>query len=79
MKVFVVQHEYVLDGDDEVKFIGVYSTRLEAKKAVARLGKQPGFKTCKRGFHISEYEVDKDHWTVGYVTYRPANKNASPA
>jgi hypothetical protein len=69
--VFVVQNEHVFPDHDEVFFIGVYTTRIEAKKAVARLSKQPGFKTNKKGFSISEYELNKDHWTEGYFTYIP--------
>jgi hypothetical protein len=78
--VIVVQHLHRLpSGADDVKLIGVYRTEANARAAVGRLAMQPGF--CKhanvidpeldqddQGFHIDEYELDKDHWTEGYVT-----------
>ena len=42
--VFVVQHLFVYeDGEEEVKLIGVYSTREAAQDAVKRLRLKPGF------------------------------------
>jgi len=41
-EVWVVQHSYDLDGCEETKFIGVYSSKRKAHDAVARLRKQPG-------------------------------------
>ncbi len=65
--VFVVQHEREgADGYEDVKFIGVYSTRNLAQNAVKRLSEQPGFAEHLDGFYIEEYEVDKDHWTEGF-------------
>ena len=60
-------------------FIGVYRTRSHAEEAVKRLSLQPGFSKHPyvvdfdkydddQGFHISEYPLDKDHWTEGFVT-----------
>lgn len=67
--VFVLQHVHSLeDGVEDVKFIGVYSTREKADAAVARLGRQPGFSETPEGFHVDEYRVDQDQWTEGYVT-----------
>lgn len=59
--------------------IGVYRTLEAAKAAVSRLALQPGFSqhpniiapdltSEEQGFYISEYELDKDHWTEGFVT-----------
>jgi hypothetical protein len=67
--VHVVQHERPV-GDDgtEVKIIGVYATRGGAEAAVERLRRQPGFASHPEGFTIDEYEVDRDHWTEGFLT-----------
>ncbi|WP_116812344.1 DUF7336 domain-containing protein [Steroidobacter cummioxidans] len=77
--VFVVQYSHRLpSGEDSVFMIGVYQTESAARSAAARLSAQPGF--CKhphvvdegddddQGFHITQYELDKDHWTEGFVT-----------
>ena len=66
--VFVVQHVHSReDGVEDVKFIGVYSSREKADAAVERLGRLPGFSDAPDGFHIDEYRVDQDQWTEGYV------------
>ncbi|MFO0846276.1 MAG: hypothetical protein U0797_28525 [Gemmataceae bacterium] len=67
--VFVLQHVHEREGGDEdVKFIGVYSSREKAQAAAARLTLLPGFADAEEGFHIDEYRIDQDHWVEGYVT-----------
>jgi hypothetical protein len=66
--VFVLQHMHTReDCAEDVKFIGVYSSREKAQAAVARLDRRPGFVDAPDGFHIDEYRVDQDHWVEGYV------------
>lgn len=65
---FVVQHlREDEDGYDDVKLIGVYSTQELAEAVVERYKKLPGFSEYPEGFCISGYELDKDHWTEGFV------------
>ena len=67
--VFVVQHVHEADdGTEDVKFIGVYSSRETATAAVSRLARQPGFADAADGFSIDELRLDQDHWVEGYVT-----------
>ncbi len=80
--VFIVQHLNVLSKEQEdVKFIGAYSSFEAAQAAVERLKGKPGFRDHPRlidplidddvaGFYIGEYELGKDHWTEGYVTLK---------
>jgi hypothetical protein len=69
--VFVVQHSYEVPetGGDEVKLIGVYSTRENGEAAVGKLVLQPGFRDRPEGFHVEEYRLDKDHWCEGYLSW----------
>lgn len=68
-KVFILHHAHQITPEQEdVKLIGIYSTRKRAKEARSRTVKLPGFCDAPDGFHIDEYEVDADHWTEGYVT-----------
>ncbi len=81
-RVFLLEHVHVLDDDEEnVKALGIYSTRESALAAVERFRKLPGF--CDRpqmadhslpgpaeGFNIDEYELDQDSWSEGYETWR---------
>jgi hypothetical protein len=66
--VFVLQHVHARDdGGEDVKILGVYSSREKADAAVARLGRLPGFSEAPDGFHVDEYRVDQDYWVEGYV------------
>ncbi len=67
MKVCILWHVNTLEGVDEEKLIGVYSDETAANAAINRLISKPGFKDCPEGFTIDNYEIDKDHWTEGYV------------
>lgn len=70
MRVFVVQHEHEVAGEEgryEVKFIGVYSTEARAEAAVERAKSLPGFRDYPDCFSVTRYEVDTDHWTSGFV------------
>ncbi len=69
MRAFVVQHQHDLDGCDEVKFIGVYSTAHRGRAAVARAKRLPGFRDHPAGFSVDAYEVDKTHWVEGFKTF----------
>ena len=67
--VFVLQHVHEReDGAEDVKFIGVYSSREKAEEAAPRLARLPGFADAPDGFHVDEYRVDQDQWAEGYVT-----------
>ena len=79
--VFVLQHLHVLPGDhQDYKFVGVYSSRDSAIRAVQRLCVQPGFRDFPdlvadsvegrdgSGFYLAEYQLDEDNWTSGFET-----------
>lgn len=69
--VYILQHSYEVGEDgqfDEIKMLGVYSSRESAEKTIVRYKMLSGFKdypiSC---FYISKYEIDKDHWTDGFI------------
>lgn len=79
--VFLVQHLHTLaDGCEDLKIIGIYSTKEAAFSAIEKVKTQPGFSECPQlrepsvdenvvdGFYIDEYTLDEDHWTDGYLT-----------
>ena len=71
--VYVLQHVHPLDDcEEDVKLIGVYSSREHAQAAIRRLSQTPGFSVAPTGFHIDEYQLDKDHWGEGYSTLKSA-------
>ena len=64
-EVFLLSH--VSESDDE-NLIGAYRVHADAQAAIERLRDKPGFVTFPDGFHIDRYELNRDHWTEGYVT-----------
>lgn len=66
MTVYLLSHVRVEGEDQDIKICGIYSSDQEASSAIPRLLIQPGFKNFQDGFCVSEYEVDKDHWTEGF-------------
>jgi homoserine kinase type II len=72
--VFVLHHVAREDTPDEdVKLIGVYSTRVLAEAAVARMCSLPGFRDYPSGFEIDEYRLDRDHWGDGFISVDKAS------
>lgn len=79
-RVFLLQHLHLLNDDEEdVKTLGIYSSRGEALAAVERLRLMPGFvgipnmadpslPESSEGFYIDEYELNQDSWAEGFVT-----------
>ena len=71
MEVYLLWHTHVddrLDGGEDEKLIGVYSSIDEANSAIERKGKYEGFKDHKEGFKISTYILNKDSWSEGFST-----------
>ena len=66
--VFILYHSYDLEGCEETKLIGVYSSKDEADQAVTRLKDKNGFKYRPDAFVTSEYDINQDHWTEGFAT-----------
>ena len=64
---YLLQHVRTIDGQDDVKVIGVYSSKTLARDAITRLSTAQGFRDGGE-FSIDPYELDEDHWKEGYVT-----------
>jgi hypothetical protein len=63
--LFVLLHG--LPETERVKVVGIYSSRALAEAAQERTRLLPGFADEPDGFTISQYEVDIDHWSRGFV------------
>jgi hypothetical protein len=71
--VYQLEHEYERPGgEDEVKDLGLYSTRENAIAAIERYKILPGFIDYPDGFRIYEAPLDFDQaWTEGFITPDP--------
>ena len=68
--VFELTHtRELLDFKEDCTYIGTYSSEEEAEKALNRNKQLAKFSDCIEGFNIDSFELNKDHWTEGYVTY----------
>ena len=69
-RVYLLLHTYEWpEGEDEIKIIGVYSTRKNAEAAILRLRPLPGFCEHPDGFVIDEYTVNEDEWDAGFFSH----------
>nr|WP_315402745.1 hypothetical protein [uncultured Sphingobacterium sp.] len=69
--VYLLWHTHIdknLDGGEDIKLIGVYSSELLAEEALKRKSTEKGFKDHLEGFEISRYILDHDAWSSGFVT-----------
>jgi len=77
-EVFVLQHVHVFEeGGEDVKMLGVYSSRALATMAMNRHRVLPGFADAPNlaspesdeGFHITPYTLNEDTgWDEGFIT-----------
>lgn len=63
--LYVLLHSLPETG--RVKVVGIYSSKALAEEAEDRARALPGFSEEPDGFIIEQYEVDKDHWSRGFV------------
>ena len=70
MKVYVLHHEREMEGDEEVKLVGVYASEGDAREAKDRALRRPGFADAPDGFSIDGYELGRDHRIESFVTAR---------
>lgn len=69
--VYILQHAYNYGENGEyenVKFLGVFSTRIEAQEAIKDYIKLPGFhKYGIECFNIDKCKIDKMEWNKGFI------------
>jgi len=67
--MFLLQHSYARreEDEDEVKVIGIYSSRREAETTIERYRGLPGFREYPDCFYIDEYEIDRNYWEEGFI------------
>ncbi|QNL96867.1 serine kinase [Treponema sp. Marseille-Q4132] len=85
MILYIVGHLHILYDDvEDIKFLGIFSTKEKAKKAIQMLSKQPGFKDFPKiiddndietdviqGFYITKVVVDEiAEWKEGFTTVK---------
>ncbi|MCD0490122.1 hypothetical protein LPB86_17915 [Pedobacter sp. MC2016-14] len=71
MEVFLLWHTHIdenLEGGEDSKLIGLYSSAEKAEEAKHRSQLLEGFRDHIDGFLIDRYTIDQDNWTAGFVT-----------
>ncbi len=70
MHIFLLMHIFESsDGVRDHRIIGAYSSREDAERSAEKLKKQPGFVENPDGFTTLSYELGKDHWAKGMVSW----------
>ena len=63
MVVYLLTHTYPVGKDkffDEVRIIGVYSSKKKGEEALLEYQYKEGFKSHIDGFYLEKWEVDND-------------------
>ena len=72
MVVYLLTHTYPVGKDkffDEVRIIGVYSSKKKVEEALLEYQYKEGFKSHIDGFYLEKWEVDNDfEWSEGFIT-----------
>ena len=56
------------DGQEDIELlIGVYASEDEARAAIHRVKNERGFAEYQDGFQICPYQLNRDHWTEGFI------------
>lgn len=67
MNVFILFHTAIHpENGEDVKLIGVFSSRSRAEKAIDQKKNEKGFCDHPNGFHIDELTVDRVQWSSGF-------------
>ena len=69
--VYLLWHTHFseeLSAGEDIKLIGVYSTREKAEAAQSRSELLDGFRDSIEGFEISCNRLDHDEWASGFIT-----------
>lgn len=75
MKVYLLQHSYEYEVYEDIKtsetiIIGIYNSQEKAEEVKSKFKIKQGFNRFSEDcFYIDEYELDKDHWIEGFVTW----------
>jgi len=69
--VVLLWHVHEIKGEAVEKLIGVYRTERDALDAIERLKSGPGFAQTQEGFLHERYELNRDHWTEGFMEVDP--------
>ena len=68
---YLLQHSYEFEYEgetfDEIKVIGIFSSKETAARVIDEYKLLPGFRDYPLDcFHISKYEIDKRWWNEGF-------------
>lgn len=68
-KIFFLDYVYEFeDGHDDIRLLGVFSSREKAKLALSKIKKNPELKKVAKYIVISDDVIDELGWMEGFVT-----------
>ena len=73
-EVYCLTHFYETEKEDEeeVRYIGVYSTIDNVKAAIDLLKTKPGFESHPNDYNYDKFELNKTEWSEGFISWDEA-------
>jgi len=68
-KVYMLLHIHLMeDRREDAKNLGIYSSKKKVFEEIKKYKTLAGFKDHPRGFHVYEYEIDKNLCEDDFIT-----------
>ncbi|MFB9077051.1 hypothetical protein ACFFLS_03585 [Flavobacterium procerum] len=75
-EVYILEHVYEFENTEEIKFIGVFTTRENALNVIKELKDLPGFNRFDENcFQISQCRLNHYEWKSGFISWEEANED----
>lgn len=68
--LYIVYHEYEINGHDEARMIGIFPSVKKANEVIKEHKKLPGFKAYPDDFIIDKCEMEEEEWESGFIISR---------
>lgn len=80
MKIYLLQHNYEYEILEDIKanetlIIGIYSSKQKVEEVKEQYKFKKGFSRYPENcFYISEYTLNENHWTKGFITWEKVRR-----
>ncbi|MNR53554.1 hypothetical protein D3C85_1735860 [compost metagenome] len=71
-EVYCLTHFYDVEDDEEIRYIGIYTTNERAEEVLSELKLKPGFAEHPEDFNIDRFTLNEREWKEGFISWEEA-------